>query len=214
MNIIWLTVGALGTNCYIVPTARRNAVIIDPGADAGTIIAALEKEELTPVWTLLTHGHHDHTGAVRELKARYPEMKTAIGEFDAEMLNDVKKALPFTHLPEEAMFREDLQLHDGDTLQIDELSWKVLHTPGHTKGGVCLICEDAMFAGDTLFAGEIGRCDLYGGDYQVMKRSLRRLAALPGEYHVFSGHGEDTTLDRERRINYYMRSAVADADLD
>lgn len=214
MEIIWLTVGALGTNCYIVPTAQKHAVIIDPGADAKRIAAELEKHGLTPVWTLLTHGHHDHTGGVRELKALYPQMKTAIGAYDAEMLNDVKKALPFTHLPEESMFQEDLLLYDGDTLQIDELTWKVLHTPGHTKGGVCLLCEDAMFAGDTLFAGEIGRCDLYGGDYQAMKRSLRRLAALPGEYRVFSGHGEDTTLDRERRTNYYMRSAVADADLD
>ena len=112
------------------------------------------------------------------------------------------------------MFVEDRQLQDGDTLSVDELTFRAIHTPGHTKGGVCLICEDVMFAGDTLFAGEIGRCDLYGGDYQQMKKTLRRLAALPGEYHVFSGHGEDTTLDRERRTNYYMRRAVADADLD
>jgi len=214
MNIIWLTVGALGTNCYIVPTAQKHAVVIDPGANAKEIAEVLKKEGLTPVWTLLTHGHHDHTGGVRGLKAIYPDMKTAIGEFDAEMLNDVRKALPFTHLPDEEMFTEDLQLKDGDTLQIDELQWKVIHTPGHTKGGVCLLCGDTMFAGDTLFAGEIGRCDLYGGDYQVMKRTLRKLAALPGEYHVYSGHGDDTTLDRERRVNYYMRSAMADADLD
>lgn len=214
MNVIWLTVGALGTNCYIVPTERKNAVVIDPGADAGKIAAELEKAGLTLVWTLLTHGHHDHTGGVRELKSLYPDMKTAIGEFDVEMLNDVKKALPFTHLPDEALFQEDLRLHDGDNLQIDELSWQVLHTPGHTRGGVCLLCGDTMFAGDTLFAGEIGRCDLYGGDFQVMKQSLRKLAALPGDYHVFSGHGEDTTLEKERRTNYYMRSAVANADLD
>ena len=214
MNIIWLTVGALGTNCYIIPTAQKNAVVIDPGANAKEIAEVLKKEDLNPVWTLLTHGHHDHTGGVRALKSIFPEMKTAIGAFDAEMLNDVKKALPFTHLPDEEMFREDLQLKDGDTLQIDELTWKVIHTPGHTKGGVCLLCEDVMFAGDTLFAGEMGRCDLYGGDYQVMRRTLRKLAALPGEYHVYSGHGDDTTLDKERRTNYYMRSAMADANLD
>ncbi len=214
MDMIWLKVGALETNCYIVCTAQKHAVIIDPGANAPLILQQLQQRDWTPVWILLTHGHHDHTGAVRELKTHYPEIQVAIGALDAEMLHDVNKALPFTHLPENAMFVEDRQLQDGDTLSVDELTFRAIHTPGHTIGGVCLICEDVMFAGDTLFAGEIGCCDLYGGDYQQMKKTLRRLAALPVEYHVFSGHGEDTTLDRERRTNYYMRSAVADADLD
>ena len=86
----------------------ENAVVIDPGANAKEIAEVLKKEDLNPVWTLLTHGHHDHTGGVRALKSIFPEMKTAIGEFDAEMLNDVKKALPFTNLPDEEMFREML----------------------------------------------------------------------------------------------------------
>ena len=112
------------------------------------------------------------------------------------------------------------KLKEGDEIVEGNLSFQVVETPGHTKGGVCYICrclgeaEKLLFTGDTLFEGEIGRCDLYGGDYTAMLDSLRKLAALPGEYHVYPGHGGDTTLDRERRVNLYMKDAVYHADFD
>lgn len=220
MKMIWLAVGPLEANCYILPTSPGQAVIIDPGDEVERIAGELDKNMLVPSWILLTHGHHDHTGAVRGLKARYPQVKVAIGREDVELLNDTAKSLPFASLPKEEFLKEDLALSDGDVIEAGELSFQAVHTPGHTKGGVCLICqsktegEKLLFTGDTLFEGEIGRCDLYGGDYLAMLDSLRKLAALPGEYHVYPGHGGDTTLDRERRVNLYMKDAVYHADFD
>ena len=218
MKMIWLTVGQLMANCYILPVSQERAVVIDPGDNAEEIAGELKKSSLTPAWILLTHGHHDHIGAVRKLKALYPDVKVAIGKDDVELLNDTAKSLPFADLPKETPLQEDKALSDGDVIQEGGFSFRAIHTPGHTKGGVCYECETEneklLFTGDTLFDGEIGRCDLYGGNYMEMLESLRKLAALPGEYHVYPGHGGDTTLDRERRVNLYMKDAVYHADLD
>lgn len=218
MKLIWLTVGPLMANCYILPASQNHAVVIDPGDNAQGIFDELNKNQLTPTWILLTHGHHDHIGAVRELKSLYPDVKVAIGQEDAELLNDTAKSLPFADLTKEPYLQEDSALKDGDVIQEGGVSFRAVHTPGHTKGGICYLCETEteklLFTGDTLFEGEIGRCDLYGGNYLEMLESLRKLAALPGEYHVYPGHGGDTTLDRERRVNLYMKDAVYHADLD
>ncbi len=220
MKMIWMAVGPLEANCYILPAPAGKTVLVDPGDDAERIGEVLDKNGLTPAWILLTHGHHDHIGAVRALKARYPQVKVAIGSGDVELLNDTAKSLPFANLPKEEFLQEDMALKEGDEIVEGNLSFQVVETPGHTKGGVCYICrclgeaEKLLFTGDTLFEGEIGRCDLYGGDYTAMLDSLRKLAALSGEYHVYPGHGGDTTLDRERRVNLYMKDAVYHADFD
>lgn len=220
MKMIWITVGTLEANCYILPASAGRGVVIDPGDEGEKISEELDKNGLYPAWILLTHGHHDHIGAVRTLKARYPETKVAVGQEDVELLNDTSKSLPFMYLPKEELLREDLALGDGDVIEEGELSFQAVATPGHTKGGMCFICqrrgeaEKLLFTGDTLFDGEIGRCDLYGGNYLTMLDSLRKLAALPGEYHVYPGHGGDTTLDRERRVNLYMKDAIYHADFD
>lgn len=194
MQIITMPVGAYQTNCYMVWGEGDKCVLIDPGYEANTLLEQVEKQGKTLEAILLTHGHFDHVGAVRDITA----------ETDCKVyIHSQELTLP------EALTAGKLYYTDtydeGDTVNAAGLTFKVLRTPGHTPGGVCLLCGDAMFCGDTLFAGSCGRTDFPGGDYATMKCSLGRLSSLKGNYRVFPGHGEDTTLDLERKTNPYLR---------
>lgn len=204
MEILTLPVGELMTNCYIVYEPDRQAVIIDPGAQAGRILEAVRKAEVTARHVLLTHVHFDHIEAAKEvLEATGADLLVPAG--DAPALTN-----PVTSLV--SLFRPgtrcDLQaartLRDGDTVTAGALTLKVLHTPGHTPGSSCYLGDGILFSGDTLFAGSAGRTDFPGGDGTALLRSLKRLAALPGDYRVYPGHDESTTLEAERRHNPYM----------
>ncbi len=192
MNIQTLALGAYQTNCYIL-TRGSDALVIDPGYEADTILDALQGLELKAV--LLTHGHFDHVGAVKDLAA---ETGCAVYIHAAEgTMPPMMTAGPlyYTHT-----------YGEGDTISpIPGVNLTVLHTPGHTPGSVCLLCGQDLFSGDTLFAGSCGRVDLPGGDPAQMIQSLSRLASLQADYRVHPGHGESTTLAREKRYNPYMR---------
>lgn len=199
MKMITLPLGALETNCYVVyDEASRACALVDPGAMPQVILDTLAKNGLTLQKILLTHAHFDHTGALRALHEKFPDVPIYVNAQDTdETLNMSHGNLVYT----------DTFL-DGDEISMPPLTFRVLATPGHTRGSSCLICSDTIFSGDTLFEGCCGRTDLPGGDGAQMLASLKRLAELPGDYHVLPGHGEDTTLDRERRTNYYMREAM------
>ena len=199
MKMITLPLGALETNCYVVyDEASRACALVDPGAMPQVILDTLAKNGLTLQKILLTHAHFDHTGALRALHEKFPDVPIYVNAQDTdETLNMSHGNLVYT----------DTFL-DGDEISMPPLTFRVLATPGHTRGSSCLICSDTIFSGDTLFEGCGGRTDLPGGDGAQMLASLKRLAELPGDYHVLPGHGEDTTLDRERRTNYYMREAM------
>lgn len=204
MKIEKMPVGIIYTNCYIFSTDQKNAAVVDPGGNAERILAYLEQNGLTLSMILLTHGHHDHVAAVWELREK-TGAPLYIQQEDGEMLQDAKLLFcssepyfSFTPITDYTI------LHDGDELELDELNIRVVHTPGHTKGSSVYLVGESMFSGDTLFARNIGRCDLYGGDYNVMKQSLKKLAELEGDYTVYPGHGENTTLGEERRHNVYM----------
>ena len=199
MKIITLPLGALETNCYVVyDEASKACALVDPGAMPQTILDTLAKNDLTLQKILLTHAHFDHTGALRALHETFPDVPIYVNAQDTdETLNMSHGNLVYT----------DTFL-DGDEISMPPLTFRVLATPGHTRGSSCFICGDTIFSGDTLFEGCCGRTDLPGGDGAQMLASLKRLAELPGDYHVLPGHGEDTTLDRERRTNYYMREAM------
>ena len=192
MNLQKLTLGLYQTNTYILSNGTE-AAVIDPGYEPDTILDALEGLTLKAI--LLTHGHFDHVGAVRELVAE-TGCEVWIHAAEGTMPPMVTAApLYYTRTYDE-----------GDTIcPISGVEITVLHTPGHTPGSVCLLCGQDLFSGDTLFEGSCGRVDLPGGNGHQMVASLRRLAALQADYQVHPGHGGSTALSAERRYNPYMR---------
>ena len=197
MKLTSVSVGSIGTNCYILyKEDTKSAVVIDPSDDATLVEARIAAMELTVRAILLTHGHFDHGGDVKRL----------LKKRDVPVYcHPADRQLPFwlTH-----KLRVSDPLEDGQLLDFDGIRLTVLHTPGHTPGSVCFLCGDRLFAGDTLFAGSCGRTDLPGGSWEDMAASLRRLAALEGDYEVFPGHGEPTTLAAERESNPYLEMAL------
>ena len=206
MTVLTMPVGPLGTNCYLLITEGKRCGIIDPGAQAEKIIRQIGDLGLEPAFILLTHGHHDHIGAVKKLMIAFPEFTLHVGREDLEMLDDPQKSLALFRRPDEAEFilSGAQPVESGDTFTLDELVITALETPGHTRGGMVYLCADALFSGDTLFREDVGRTDLYGGDFEALKASLRVLAEIKGDYTVYPGHGESTTLEHERRTNPYM----------
>ena len=186
----------LYTNTFLLVGENGLAAAVDPAAGAQEYLRLLEQEGARLTHILLTHGHYDHVGAVEEL-----QRKTGAKVWLAPQDACGGELFPFT--------TPDNAYADGEEIRVDtDLAFRVIATPGHTRGSSCLICGDTIFSGDTLFEGCCGRTDLPGGDGAQMLASLKRLAELPGDYHVLPGHGGDTTLERERRTNYYMREAM------
>lgn len=190
-----LPLGAYQTNCYILHQEDSSScVVIDPGYTPEVILDFLAGKGLNLEAILLTHGHFDHVGAVRDLAA----------ETGCQVcLNPDDLSMP-PRMTAGPLYYTDTY-SDGDTLSPAGIPFQVLSTPGHTPGSVCLIAENYLFSGDTLFAGSRGRTDLPGGSTRAILESLRRLAALPQDYSVHPGHGESTTLAWEKQYNPYMR---------
>lgn len=193
LKIHTLALGNYQTNCYIVHEDNaKSCVIIDPGYQPEDILQELQGLGLKPEAILLTHGHFDHVGGVKALAA----------ETDCRVyLHPDDLTLP------EMLTAGPLYYTDtyGTALDAAGLSFRVLHTPGHTPGSVCLLCEKHIFSGDTLFAGSCGRTDLPGGNWAAIRKSLLKLRDLDGEFAVHPGHGEATTLAMERQYNPYMQ---------
>ena len=194
MNVKKLALGAYQTNCYLLWEGDQ-AVVIDPGYEADTILRALDTLGMGLSAILLTHGHFDHVGAVRELAA----------ETGCEVyIHAAEATLPPMMTAGELYFTRTYG--EGDIIcPVPGLELTVLHTPGHTPGSVCLVWGDQMFSGDTLFQGSCGRVDFPGSSPRDMMTSLHRLASLQADYQVHPGHGPSTTLSREKQYNPYMR---------
>ena len=195
MKLDILTLGDYCTNCYLVwDEETKRCAVIDPGYEPETISARMSALGLTPAIILLTHGHFDHVGGVRPLAEKY-RLPVYMHEADLALPSYLAGGEPCNTAAYE----------DGSEVAMDSLTFRVLHTPGHTPGSVCLLCGGTMFSGDTLFAGVCGRTDLAGGNMFQMIGSLRKLRGLRGDYTVYPGHGNATTLSYEREFNPYMR---------
>ena len=188
----------LYTNTFLLVTDAGHGIVVDPAAAPQTYLDALQAAGASLTHILLTHGHYDHVGAVADLRK-------ATG---CQVYMDPADAQGSAMLP---LAREqvDAPWPAGDKLEIDELTFQVYHTPGHTPGSVCLGCGNLLFSGDTLFAGSCGRTDLPGGSVRAMQQSLALLAGLPlpDDTQVLPGHESFTTLGRERRSNPYLNGA-------
>jgi len=209
MKIITLPVGLYDTNCYIAydETALR-AVVIDPGADADKITAILSEHSLTLDKILLTHGHWDHIWAVDELMREGVEFIMHSADLPY-LTHELNKPMAFPHMTAQPLKSTPTRLvADGDIIECGGFSLRVLHTPGHTPGSVCYIGENAMFTGDFLFAGSIGRYDFPGGNKDAMNASLRKLATAEGDYAIYPGHNASSTLAREKRENQFIKKAM------
>ena len=202
MNIKTIPVGQLETNCYVVVNEETLAcVVIDPGDESNAIMDYIESNRLRCEAIMLTHGHFDHVGAVNEI---LEQTGCALYINPRDEGYEVGKSGMKFKMPEGGKYYDD-----GDIIVEAGLEFKVLATPGHTPGSVCLICGGALFTGDTLFKGSCGRTDLPGGSMREEMRSLKKICQLEGDYEVYPGHMDSSSLERERRFNHYCREAMA-----
>jgi len=205
LNMKALVVGALGVNCYILhEEGSKEAIAIDPGGSEETVWQHIQEDGLNLKAILNTHAHADHIGAIDFLREK-TGAKLYIHEADAPMLLDARKNLSaFMGVP--IVTRPaDILLKGGEVLEIGGMKFTVLHTPGHSPGGVCYLMEDRVFSGDTLFAESVGRTDFPGSSTEDLLASVKeKLMTLPDELAVYCGHGPATTIGHERKCNPYI----------
>jgi glyoxylase-like metal-dependent hydrolase (beta-lactamase superfamily II) len=203
-----LAVGPLQCNCSIVgDEASREAIVVDPGAEIDRIQRLLQTHRLTVKHIVVTHAHIDHIAGALSLK-RLTGAPILYNENDLRLVAIMGQQAAWLGVPTPEVAAPDAPLHDLQTLAVEGIAGTILHTPGHSEGSVCLYIptESLLLAGDTLFAGSVGRTDLPGGNADALLRSIReRLLPLPDETRVIPGHGPSTTIGRERETNPFLR---------
>lgn len=205
MKLHHILLGPLAVNCYVIETENKNAAAIDIGGNYGKLKQLLDEKGLTLKKILLTHGHYDHFGGVAEA-VKDTGAEVYIHKNDAPMLTGRRESLADEiSLEPFAPVEKFTVIDDGSMIALDELTFKVTATPGHTKGGVCYLCGECIFTGDTLFALSMGRTDFPGGSPVELHRSLMKLAGIEEDLKVCPGHNEMSTLAFEKRNNPYMK---------
>ncbi|MDF2546562.1 MAG: fold metallo-hydrolase [Anaerosolibacter sp.] len=205
MIIERIPAGIYAVNCYVLTCEEtKKTAIIDPGGDADDIISYMKQHHLQPEMIILTHGHGDHIGAIQEIKAQM-NIPIYIHKDDGYMLKDPRKNLTSLMGMQEVQVEADIFLSDGDIVELGSLRLHVIHTPGHTRGSICIRVNDVIFSGDTLFAQSIGRTDLDGGSFELIIDSIKRkLMVFNDEIKVLPGHGSSTTIGIERTMNPFV----------
>ena len=194
MKIVCITPQSFASNCYLAISGGE-ALVIDPSASVKAIERALREHGVQCKGILLTHGHFDHMLSLDELRRALPDVPVYIHKGDADFLTDGEKnAFSFFFREERVWQRVTHELCDGDVIALSEERLRVIHTPGHTPGSICLLCGDDLVTGDTLFDGGYGRCDLWGGSYPMLVESLCKLQSLPAHLMIHPGHGGTSRL--------------------
>jgi hydroxyacylglutathione hydrolase len=209
MKIDRLVLGEYENNCYIARSgdSATDCLVIDTGLDAQPLLKFLERGKLTPAAVILTHGHIDHIAGVETLRKKFPAILIYIHKLDAEMLGDANVNLSILAGSPLTAGKADHLIDEGDTIDKAGIQLRVIHTPGHTPGGICLYAEkdDIIFVGDTLFAGSIGRTDFPNGSMRQLIKGIRhKLFMLPENTIVYPGHGPETTIGREKAENPFL----------
>jgi hydroxyacylglutathione hydrolase len=200
-----LVTGVLDVNTYIIGCKETNeGAVIDPGGREAEILEIIKQENLNLKYIINTHGHLDHSVGNSYLKEK-TGVPIAIHTEDAIMLIIPQDPLLSLMLHEYSMIPADIELQDDEIIKLGNIELQVIHTPGHTPGGMCLLTDNVIFTGDTLFAGGIGRTDLVGGSYKQLVQSIKdKLLVLDGGLHVLPGHGGTSTIKRERESNPFL----------
>ncbi len=209
MKIEIISVGPYKVNCAVVWGAAKQALVIDPGYDATLIQSCLDANSLSVAAYLLTHGHADHINALAELHAARPAPVLIHAEDLKWAFSNTNQIPPYYPIPEKPI-GEIQNPETQDEWSFADLTFRVLETPGHTPGCVCYWFEkeNVCFTGDTLFKGSCGRTDLPGGDGRVLAQSLQKLASLPPETRIITGHGDETTIAYELKTNFFLKPSV------
>lgn len=206
VKILRLTKGLLGSNTYIVfDDAGKECAVIDAGNETDELVSLVRKYGLSVKYIILTHGHYDHIYYMEEYKEAFPEAIVCIHKLDNAILPNPRLNASCYFGPERSFPTADMCLEEGSELPLgDSLKLKIIHTPGHTQGCICIICDGFIFSGDTLFYDGFGRTDLGAGSTRVLSKSIDRLYSMDPELVVLPGHGTRTTIGREARDNPFM----------
>lgn len=204
MTFETIVVGQLDTNCVVIADAiTRDACVIDPGDEPEKISAHINDNNLRPAYILFTHAHYDHVCAARELKEQY-HADIVMHEDEKSTYMDTKRLCVSRGFDEEDFPLPDIFVRDNDFIKVGNHCFRVIHTPGHTPGSICLLGNGVLVSGDTLFRGSAGRTDLPGGNREHLLRSLKKLMCLPDTTRVLCGHDQETTIRNERKTNPFM----------
>lgn len=209
MKINVLTVGPLQANCFIVwDELSREALVIDPGDEPERIINFIEEKGLTVKYILCTHAHFDHVGALPEVKAK-TGAPVGIHSAEKEIYEGARDMALFFGYDIDKLPEPDILLNDNDSLKIGNIEFRVIHTPGHSPGGLCLYGNGVVFTGDTVFAGSVGRTDFYGGSIDELKNSFKKILSLPSHTRILPGHGPESTVEREGKENLFSEEFLS-----
>ena len=203
MIIKKLVVGSLENNCYIIADEKTNECFItDPGDEPDRILDLIHKNNLIMKYIICTHAHFDHVAAIPEIKEE-TKARIVLHSDDLNIYRSTKDQAAAWGYEMDPLPEPDIFVSEGDILEVGSLKFEVLHTPGHTQGGICIYGEGIVITGDTLFAGSVGRTDLQGGDISKLKKSFKRLMSLPDEVKVLAGHGLESTIKKEKIDNFF-----------
>lgn len=206
MNIFKIPAGIYAANCYIVYCEdTKEGIVIDPGGSVDEIMDIIKENNLTIRYILLTHGHGDHIGGVKELKELL-DVAVLAHEDEVDLLANSDLNLSNMMAMGPIELNIDKELKDDETIYFGNHKGQIIHTPGHSKGGICFKVNDYLFTGDTLFKQSVGRSDLHGGDHELLINSIRnKLLAFSNDTKVFPGHGDSSTLGHEKLFNKFLQ---------